>query len=299
MDLVDELRTLRTSFHLHCFPEVISSCLDASQTPRSTDAQLERRVYLYRAYIALGDYHTVLNKLSGTEGEPELRAVRLLAKYKAGDRGSVNEAERLLEERTASLNSTVQLLVGSIFYLDGRMDDALRCFVQGERNMECVAMVIQTYLTLHLPRMAQKTLESLKSWADDAPLYQLAESWVQMYDADAAKSSSQTSTTQYIFEELSATYSSPALVCGLAIVKLQQGQHQEAQLLLNEGFSRFATPTAQTAFASLLAVCASRKNMDETRKWIDLLKRNDGQHALVKDWEEKEELFDRCAARFL
>ena len=112
----------------------------------SESAKLERKIYLYRAYIAQGKYNIVITEIKDTD-PIDLKAVKILAVYlqsKSGGQASDTKKEEALKELkevilndvTNTLNSTVQIVAGSIYYHEGLFEDALKILSRHNKNLE-------------------------------------------------------------------------------------------------------------------------------------------------------------------
>lgn len=77
-DSTDELFELRTSFYLGNYQQAINE----AQKLRVSDPklQIEKDVYMYRAFIAQKKYSVVLDDIKSSAPE-ELRYVKLMAEY--------------------------------------------------------------------------------------------------------------------------------------------------------------------------------------------------------------------------
>ncbi|TPX68510.1 hypothetical protein SpCBS45565_g02987 [Spizellomyces sp. 'palustris'] len=301
-DFIDELLVLRNSFYLGSWQQVIDEASDPSKAPRTDEAQLQQRVLLYRAYVAQGKPERAIAEIRDGDA-PELRVVKCLARYvkaassqNTSDKSkAVQDITTLAAEGTNGLSSTVQVLVGSVLYAEERYPEALKAAVQSPRNLECVALAIQTYLKMDRPELARKEIEKLKTWADDATLAQLAEAWVNCYIGGDEK----ILESQYIFEELaSSKLSTGRLVVGQAICKMQAGNFAEAERLLLEALSRYASDP--DVIANLI-VCATAtgKSAEILSRYTSQLRQVAPQHPLLLDLVLKESLFDRAVQRYV
>ncbi|CAG8815361.1 21839_t:CDS:2, partial [Racocetra persica] len=114
---MDELFGLRNLFYTGSFQQVINE--GSSRTSVSDSAKLERKIYLYRAYVAQGKHNIVITEIK--DSDPiDLRVVKILAVYlqsKSGSQASETKKEETLKELKEILsdaanvsNSTVQVI---------------------------------------------------------------------------------------------------------------------------------------------------------------------------------------------
>ncbi|KAJ3197396.1 hypothetical protein HK101_003822 [Irineochytrium annulatum] len=234
---VDELHSLRNQFYLGGFQQVVNDATNPAVVPRSDQARNDRRVYLYRAYIAQGRYNPALNEITDSDS-PELVAVKALAKYltssdTAGKEGAVKTAQALVEQGISS--PLLAVVLASIFYQDGLFEDALKAVVLFPKNLECLAFAVQIYLRIDRVDLARKEVTAFKTWADDATLAQVVEAWVNVF----AGSEDKYQEAFYTFDELaSSNVVTPRLLTGKAVCKMISGKFNEAEELLVESLNR-------------------------------------------------------------
>ncbi|NXF14179.1 COPE protein, partial [Smithornis capensis] len=143
----DELFDLRNNFYIGAFQAAINEAQRAK--PSSPGKEVERDVFLFRAYIAQRKYGVVLDEIKGS-GSPELQAVRMFAEYLSneGQRDAiVAELDKKMAKSVDVANSTFLLMAASIYFHEQNPDAALRTLHQGE-SLECLAMMIQILLKL-------------------------------------------------------------------------------------------------------------------------------------------------------
>ncbi|XP_076978243.1 coatomer subunit epsilon isoform X3 [Tamandua tetradactyla] len=197
---VDELFDVKNAFYIGSYQQ----CINEAQRvkPSSPESDVERDVFLYRAYLAQGHlrfgglgctwrpgvlaapqrkYGVVLDEIKPSSA-PELQAVRKFAEYLAG--GSQRDAvvaslDREMGRSVAVTNTTFLLMAASIYVHEQNPDAALRALHQGD-GLECAAMTVQILLRLDRLDLARKELKKMQDQDEDATLTQLATAWVNL-----------------------------------------------------------------------------------------------------------------------
>ncbi|XP_022354052.1 coatomer subunit epsilon isoform X3 [Enhydra lutris kenyoni] len=176
---VDELFDVKNAFYIGSYQQ----CINEAQRvkPSSPERDVERDVFLYRAYLAQRKYGVVLDEIKPSSA-PELQAVRMFAEYLANDsqRDSVvAELDREMSRSVDVTNTTFLLMAASIYFHDQNPDAALRALHQGD-SLECMAMTVQILLKLDRLDLARKELKKMQDQDEDATLTQLATAWVNL-----------------------------------------------------------------------------------------------------------------------
>uniref|UniRef100_A0A8C9JXI7 Coatomer subunit epsilon n=1 Tax=Panthera tigris altaica TaxID=74533 RepID=A0A8C9JXI7_PANTA len=176
---VDELFDVKNAFYIGSYQQ----CINEAQRvkPSSPGRDVERDVFLYRAYLAQRKYGVVLDEIKPSSA-PELQAVRMFAEYLANDsqRDSiVAELDREMSRSVDVTNTTFLLMAASIYFHDQNPDAALRALHQGD-SLECMAMTVQMLLKLDRLDLARKELKKMQDQDEDATLTQLATAWVNL-----------------------------------------------------------------------------------------------------------------------
>ncbi|XP_058714987.1 coatomer subunit epsilon isoform X2 [Poecile atricapillus] len=175
----DELFDLRNNFYIGAYQAAINEAQRAK--PSSPEKELERDVFLFRAYIAQRKFGVVLDEIKAN-ASPELQAVRMFAEFLANEsqRDSiVAELDKKMSKSVDVANSTFLLMAASIYFHDQNPDAALRALHQGE-SLECLAMMVQILLKLDRLDLARKELKKMQEQDEDATLTQLATAWVNL-----------------------------------------------------------------------------------------------------------------------
>lgn len=175
-----ELVNIHTAFIEGQYNKVVN---DFESNSFSDANRLPVRIIQYRAQCALGEYKKVISSISDSEAKstPDLAAVKTYATFlsKDGkDSKSVSDAEKLAE--TAGDNLTVQLLAGTVLARAEKQEQALQLLAQHQGSLDAVALIVQIHLQQNRTDLALKETKGARSFAQDALLVNLAESWIGM-----------------------------------------------------------------------------------------------------------------------
>ncbi|EAW84751.1 coatomer protein complex, subunit epsilon, isoform CRA_d [Homo sapiens] len=129
---VDELFDVKNAFYIGSYQQ----CINEAQRVKlsSPERDVERDVFLYRAYLAQRKFGVVLDEIKPSSA-PELQAVRMFADYLAHEsrRDSiVAELDREMSRSVDVTNTTFLLMAASIYLHDQNPDAALRALHQGD-----------------------------------------------------------------------------------------------------------------------------------------------------------------------
>uniref|UniRef100_A0A2R8MG98 Coatomer subunit epsilon n=1 Tax=Callithrix jacchus TaxID=9483 RepID=A0A2R8MG98_CALJA len=176
---VDELFDVKNAFYIGSYQQ----CINEAQRVKlsSPERDVERDVFLYRAYLAQRKFGVVLDEIKPSSA-PELQAVRMFADYLAHEsrRDSiVAELDREMSRSVDVTNTTFLLTAASVYLHDQNPDAALRALHQGD-SLECTAMTVQILLKLDRLDLARKELKRMQDLDEDATLTQLATAWVSL-----------------------------------------------------------------------------------------------------------------------
>ena len=173
-----ELVNIHTAFIQGQYQLVLSD-FDASDFSESN--RLPVQVLQYRAQCELGQASEVLSAVSNAQASstPDLAAVRTYASFVnsgAQDEKAVAEAEKLSEAQGDNL--TVQLLCGTVLARAGKQEQALQLLAKHQGSLDAVALIVQIHLSQNRTDLAVKEAKGARSFAQDALLVNLAESWI-------------------------------------------------------------------------------------------------------------------------
>uniref|UniRef100_A0A6I8PM57 Coatomer subunit epsilon n=2 Tax=Ornithorhynchus anatinus TaxID=9258 RepID=A0A6I8PM57_ORNAN len=261
---VDELFDVKNTFYIGSY----QTCINEAQRvkPSSPEKEVERDVFLYRAYLAQRKYGVVLDEIKANSCA-ELQAVRLFAEYLSSENrrdAIVAELDRKMAKSVDVANTTFLLMAASIYFHDHNPDSALRTLHQGE-TLECMAMNVQILLSMDRLDLARKELKKMQEQDEDATLTQLATAWVNL-----AMGGEKLQDAYYIFQELADKCSSTLLLLnGQAACYMAQGKWEDAEGVLQEALDKV------------------------TNRYLSQLKDAHKSHPFIKEYQAKENDFDR------
>uniref|UniRef100_A0A8C5QKU2 Coatomer subunit epsilon n=1 Tax=Leptobrachium leishanense TaxID=445787 RepID=A0A8C5QKU2_9ANUR len=266
---VDELFDVKNNFYIGSYQQSINEAQRVK--PSSPEKEVERDVFLYRAYIAQRKYGVVLDEIR-PNANSELQAVRMFAEYLSSESrrdAIVSELDKKMSKSVDVANTTFLLMAASIYFHDGNTDAALRALHQGD-SIECMATKIQILLKLDRLDLARKELKKMADMDEDATLTQLATAWVNI-----ATGGEKLQDAFYIFQEMSEKYSSTLLLLnGQATCYMGQGKWEDAEGVLQEALDKV------------------------TNRYLSQLKDGHRNHPFIKEFQTKENEFDRLVLQY-
>ncbi|CAF0783827.1 unnamed protein product [Brachionus calyciflorus] len=293
MSSADELFDLRTSFYLGNYQQAVNE----AQKLRVTDPrlQIEKDVFMYRAFIAQKKYGVVLDDIKSNASD-ELKYVRLLAEYLSNEakRDSIVED---LDHKLGSLNVTnplVLLVIANIYVLHDNLETALKLLynVDTTQLLECGALAIQIYLKMERHDLARRELKKLIDIDEDAIITQLAGAWVNMATGEKPQDAF------FTFQE-QADKNTPTslLLNNQALCQINQGKFDEAQSLLQEALDKDSNNPDAMVNAIVLNQHLG-KPVEVTNRYISQIKDSSKNHPFSKDLLLKENEFNRIAQNY-
>lgn len=289
-DSADELFDLKTAYYLGNYQQAINE----AQKLKINDPklQIEKDVYMYRAFIAQKKYRVVLDDISQNAPE-ELKYVKLIAEYLSNESNRDSIVQNL-DSKLGSLNVSspmVLLLIATIYYLHENYESALKVLHNADSStlLECGALSIQVYLKLDRHDLAKKELKKLTEIDEDAIITQLANAWVNIAIGDKLQDS------YFTFQELSDKNSATSnLLNNQAVCQINQGKFDEAQSLLQEALDKDSNNP--DAMVNMIVLNQSLgKPLEVSNRLISQLKDSHKNHPFVKDLLHKENEFNRIS----
>lgn len=288
---VDELFDCKNYYFIGSYQQCINECQKAK--PTAPESQLERDVFMYRAYIAQRKYRVVLDEIH-TSSPPQLRPLRILAEYfsNPGRRDAI--VASLDEQMSGSVdvsNHTFVVVAAAIYTHERNYDAALRILHQDD-SLESCAMNVETCLLIDRLDMARKELKIMQEKDEDATLSQLAQAWVNIY-----MGGEKYQDAYYIFQEIIDKYgSSASLLNGQAVCLINQGKYEEAESLLQDALEK--DNNNPDTIINMIVVAKFTNKPEVTSRFLSQVRESNGDHQFVKEGAAKEALFDTLVNQY-
>lgn len=288
---VDELFDVKNSYYIGSYQQCINEAQKAK--PTTAEAQLERDIFLYRAYIAQKKYRVVLDEILPVS-PPQLRPLKTLAEYfsNPGKRDAI--VSSLDEQMSGSVdvsNHTFVIVAATIYNNERNYESALRILHQDD-SLESCAMNVQTYLLIDRLDLARKELKTMQEKDEDATLSQLAQAWVNIY-----MGGEKLQDAFYIFQELIDKYgSSASLLNGQAVCLINQGKFEEAESLLQDAMEKDSNNP--DTLVNMIVIAKNTNKPEVASRFLSQIKDSNADHQFVKDYTAKEAEFDRLAKQY-
>ena len=174
-----ELVNIHTAFVQGQYTAILN---DFDPASFSESNRLPIRVLQHRARCALGQYNEVVSSISASDAKssPDLAAVKAYATFlkSNNDSAAAAEAEKLADSQGDNL--TVQLLCSTVLARTWKLEQALALLSKHQGSLDAVALMVQIHLMMNRADLATKEARGARSFAQDALLVNLAESWIGM-----------------------------------------------------------------------------------------------------------------------
>jgi coatomer protein complex subunit epsilon len=189
----------------------------------------------------------------------------------------------------------VQICAGTVLASHAEYAKATELLSKHQGSLEAVALLVQIHLLQNRTDLAIKEVAAAKRWAQDSLLINLAESWTNLREGGSEKYQS----AYYVFEELASTpgTTSPTALVGQAVAEIHLGRLEEAEAALQQAVDMEQADVQAIANSIVLASVLGKKP-DFVQGLLQQLGEKDAEHTLLRDLEEKSQLFDTAAGKY-
>ncbi|CAK4031229.1 Coatomer subunit epsilon-1 [Lecanosticta acicola] len=286
-----ELVKIHTAFIQGQYQSVLS---DYDPSAFSPENKLPIQILQHRAQCALGQYDQVLESIpeSDAKATPDLAAMRTYASFHknpSAESKSVEAAEQLAE--SAGDNLSVEILCGTILARAGKQDQALQLLSRHQGSLDAVALIIQIHLAQNRTDLALKEAKAARSFAQDALLVNLAESWIGV-----RQGGENYQKAFYVFEELAQAPSSASATSLIqqAVSELHMGRVEEAETALEQALALEPENAQAVANKLVLDTILGKEGSELMGK----LSQVDAEHEMLVDKKAKREAFQTAMAKY-
>eukprot|EP00164_Ancoracysta_twista_P000576 GFYU01000761.1.p1 GENE.GFYU01000761.1~~GFYU01000761.1.p1 ORF type:complete len:294 (-),score=81.16 GFYU01000761.1:115-996(-) len=288
---IDDLFSVRNNFYLGCYQMAINEGMNI--TLSNENLQVERDVFVYRSYIAQGNYAMVLDEVADSAATP-LQAVKLFASYMASEDNRVIAVETLkawLSDPGTANNPILQIVGGLVFCHEQDYGEALKC-VRSGTTLEMLALMVQILLRMNRVDLAEKELKTMQGIDDDATLTQLCTAWVSI-----ALGGNKIEEAYHIFQDLGEKYNtSQMLLNGQAACLLHMKRYGEAEKLCLEALSK-SNSDPDTLSNLITCYLHLGKPQEVMTRYINQLKNASPNHPTVLNLTAWSSSFERYAGQ--
>nr|CAG4645692.1 EOG090X0A8E [Lynceus sp. MCZ IZ 141354] len=289
----DELYEVKANFFIGNYQASINEAQKVKS--KLPEVELERDVFLYRAYLAQKKYGVVSSEIHGGFA-PELQSLKLLADYLA----SPAKRESIVSKIDQQMNGTVDLKnyvlflsAATIYFHEQNYETCLKVLHQSD-HLECRALMVQTLLKMDRVDLAKKELKTMQEQDDDSIVTQLAGAWVNL-----AIGGDKLQEAYYTFQELIDKHVSTSyLLNGQATAYIGQGKYEEAESALQEALEKDSN-NSDTLVNLIVLSQLTGKTPEVCSRYVNQLKDSAPQHPFIQELSAKEREFERLAAHYV
>lgn len=277
---------------------------------------------MWRAYIAQNKHRVVLDGIDAND-QSVLQSIRKVAEYFA----YADKRNEIMEYFDGKLNEDFEddnrqmwcISAATIYYNEGIYENALRV-LNGQTDLECLAMSIQCLLKMNRLDLAKKVLVRMQEKDDDATLTQLATAWINI-----STGGEKLQDAYFIYQDFCDKFVTTSLLLnGQAVCHVGQEKFEEAESALRESLDKDSN-NYNTLINMIALSQHTEKNSDVSdvvlgdwsimrnndtmffslscfvqilNRYLSQIKDSHKTSALVVELEKKESEFDRLCQKY-
>jgi len=286
---VDELFEIKNYYYIGNYQQCIN---EAQKLPKT--ANVDRDIYMYRAYIAQNKFLVVLDEIKPTSHE-RIQPLKMLGNYFHSSRNRdaiVTELDQSLAGNV-SVDNDILILVAAIIYCNENNYETAFRLLHNTENLEALSIIIDILLKIDRLDLAKKKLKEMQEKDEDATITQLAQARVNM-----AIGGDKIQEAYYIYQEMVDKYgATPLLLNGQAVAFIAQGKYEEAAVALQEALDKDPN-YADTLINSIVLAYHTGKEPEVANRYLSQLKDSHSDHQFLKDLRVKEDEFERLSSAY-
>jgi coatomer protein complex subunit epsilon len=283
---VDVLFEVRNFYYLGAYQQCVKEAQKVNV--RSDEIKLERDIFLYRAYIAMGKSNIVLSEIPEKSSSEVLKAIRRLALYFSDSKHRQTVFEQVKKEyEDATIVEDYALLINGLILLQGKAYDSAICVFERSELLEAKALAVQSLLKINRVDLALKMLKKMQEIDEDATVTQLCLAWLYL-----CSGKEKLQDAFYIYQELIDKYGATSnLLISQATTLIMRGKNQEAEALISQAEERDGA-SAAVLINQYYVYSSLRKSDEILNRTLKQLKLEYPDDDFVKDYVEQERVLD-------
>ncbi|CAH8504956.1 unnamed protein product [Schistosoma turkestanicum] len=260
----------------------------------SSEIELQAHVLTYQVYIAQKMYGVVLDEIPEDTDEPELKLLRVMAKYLSkavSDKITLKELEMILEKQV-NLSQNLIIIAATIYIHLNMLECALKILNNGS-DTYCNALTVQCLLHMNRCDLAGKAVRRMQTADEDSLAAQLTAALYYV-----KKGGDQLQEAVHIYEELKEKHGpSTLLLNGQAAALMGMNNWVEAEPILQEALDMDGN-NPDTIVNMIVVNQHLGKPVESINRLISQLRDCCKDHPFLLDYAQKEDEFTRCAQHY-